>query len=175
MVKAEQKKNENIAEYIIYMFQTEDLVRALKLDLNQITNYVIASLPITDKEKKEHILWYATIVEKMNAQQIEQEGHLKEINDLMALLNQLHLKLIISKSTYKEIASKAEPYIQNQIKASKNTLINPVQISLNAIYGFLLLKLEGKEVTPTQQEMLDVFGDLLSFLSFSYKEEKLVE
>ena len=38
MVKAEQKRTENIAEYIIYMFQTEDLVRALKLDLNQITN-----------------------------------------------------------------------------------------------------------------------------------------
>lgn len=170
MVKADQKKADNISEYIIYMFQTEDLVRALKLDLNQITDYVIASLPVSDTEKKELILWYASIIEEMKAQQIEKEGHLKEINDIMLQLHELHAELITTEVAYKKIALKAEPYIQNQIVESKNTLSNPIQICLNAIYGFLLLKLEGKEVNSDQQKMLEAFGDLLSFLSFTYKK-----
>ncbi len=171
MVKAEEKKNNNISEYIIYMFQTEDLVRALKVDLNQITEYVIASLPISDKEKKELILWYASIIENMKSQQIEKEGHLKEVNDLMAYLHTLHTQLISTEDDYKKIALKAEPYIQQQIKESKNTLSNPIQICLNAIYGFLLLKLDGKEVNSDQQKMLDAFGDLLSYLSFKFKSK----
>lgn len=171
MIKADQKKADNISEYIIYMFQTEDLVRALKLDLNQITDYVIASLPVSDTEKKELILWYASIIEEMKTQQIEKEGHLKEISDLILQLHELHTELITTEVTYKKIALKAEPYIQNQIVESKNTLSNPIQICLNAIYGFLLLKLEGKEVNSDQQKMLEAFGDLLSFLSFTYKKK----
>ena len=171
MVKADEKKIENISEYIVYMFQTEDLVRALKLDLNQITDYVIASLPISDKEKKELILWYASIIENMIAQHIEEEGHLKEINDLMGNLLDLHNQLSSSESDYKAIAKKAEPFIQHQIKESKNVLSNPIHVCINAIYGFLLLKLDRKEVNSEQRNMLDAFGDLLSYLSYKYKQE----
>lgn len=170
MIKANEKKINNIAEYIVYMFQTEDLVRALQLDLNQITDYVITSLPVSNNEKKELILWYASIIEKMQSQQIEKEGHLEEIDELMTQLNTLHNKLIETKSDYKEIAVKAEPHIQSQIIESKNTLSNPIQVCINAVYGFLLLKLEGKEVTKEQQKMLDTFGDLLSYISYTYKK-----
>lgn len=173
MVKAEEKKRDNIAEYIVYMFQIEDLVRALKLDLNQITDYVIASLPISDPEKKELILWYASIVEHMYAQKIEETGHLEEIVILMNELNDLHKVCIDTEKKYEEIVSRAEPYIQQQIKDSNYTLKNPIQVCLNSIYGFLLLKLDRKEVTKEQQLMLNSFGDLLSYLSYKYKEKTI--
>ena len=36
MLLAQQKQKENIAEYIIYMYQMEDIVRAFQFDLDKI-------------------------------------------------------------------------------------------------------------------------------------------
>ena len=44
MIVAEQKRKENVAEYILYMWQIEDTIRALDFDLTRITEYVHATL-----------------------------------------------------------------------------------------------------------------------------------
>ncbi len=170
MVRAEQKKNENISEYLIHLFKTEDLLRTFEFDLNRINSQVIANIPVSDNEKKELILWYVDLIEAMKSQKIEKFGHLKVVNGLISQLTALHTNLLTNQNKYKDIFVKAEPYIKEQIETSNQTLSNPIQVCLNAIYGFLILKLEGKKVTPNQQEMLEHFGDLLSFLSFKYKE-----
>ena len=36
MIIASQKKKENIAEYLLYMWQIEDLIRVYKLDIDAI-------------------------------------------------------------------------------------------------------------------------------------------
>ncbi len=36
MIIASQKKKENIAEYLLYMWQIEDIIRAYGLDIDQI-------------------------------------------------------------------------------------------------------------------------------------------
>ena len=170
MVRAEAKKNENISEYIIHMFKTEDLLRTFEFDLNRVTNQVILNIPTSDNEKKELILWYAKHIESMQTQEIIKSGHLKEVNELIEQLLKLHDELIITEPDYKAIISKAAPFISSQIQESNNTLNNPIIVCLNAIYGLLILKLEGKEVSPAQQDMLESFGDLLSYLSYKYKE-----
>jgi len=170
MVKAEAKKNGNIAEYVIHMFKTEDLLRTFEFDLNRITNQVILNIPASNSEKKELILWYAKHIEAMQSQKIVNSGHLKEVNDLIVQLFSLHTEFLLSEPTYKKIVSKAEPFIKSQIAGSKNALNNPILVCLNAIYGLLILKLEGKEVNANQQNMLESFGDLLSFLSYKFNE-----
>lgn len=171
MVKAEQKKNENISEYIIHMFKSEDLVRTFEFDLNQINEFVISHIPIKGNEKKSLILWYASLIETMRSEKIQKTGHLNELQDLVSKLSRLHIKLQEEESDYKKIVSKANPYIQNQIEKSDQTISNSIQICLNAVYGFLLLKLNAKKVSSDQQEMLEIFGDLLSYLSYKYKDE----
>ena len=170
MVRAEAKKNENISEYIVHMFKTEDLLRTFEFDLNKITNQVILNVPASDNEKKELILWYAKHIEAMQSQKIIAFGHLKEVNDLIEELFNLHKEFLLNEPTYKEIALKSEPFILSQTQESKNTITNPIRVCLNAIYGLLILKLEGKVVDAKQQDMLESFGDLLSFLSYKYKE-----
>jgi uncharacterized protein DUF4924 len=171
MVKAEQKKNENISEYIIHMFKTEDLIRTFEFDLNRITKQIISNIRISNDERKELILWYASIIEDMQSQKIENSGHLIEINNLIEKLLGLHNKLETEDEVYKKISLKAEPFIKNQIEESQNTIDNPIIICLNAIYGFLLLKLNGKIISEQQQQMLETFGDLLSYLNFHYQQE----
>jgi len=169
MVKTVEKKKNNIAEYIIYMYQSEDLIRTFECDLNQINSYVISNIPASDHEKKELILWYASLIETMQSENITKSGHLKELKDIISQLTELHNSLIDTDINYQEIASKAEPFIKNQIKESANTITNSIQVCVNAVYGFLLLKLDGKDVTNEQQKMLDAFGDLLSYVSYIYK------
>lgn len=171
MIRAEQKKIENIAEYIVHLFKTEDLVRTFEFDLNKITNQVIFNLPVSDSEKKELILWYASIIEKMQSQKIVKAGHLLEINELINSLTSIHTKLIDKESDYKTLVTKADPYLQNQIQESKGRINNTIEVCLNAVYGFLLLKVNGKKVSPDQQNMLESFGDILSYLSYRYRKE----
>jgi len=46
MLIAQQKLKENIAEYILYMYQIEDVIRAYKFDLERIMDeYVRGQLP----------------------------------------------------------------------------------------------------------------------------------
>ena len=41
MIIASQKRKENIAEYLLYMWQIEDIIRANKLDIDKIKESVI--------------------------------------------------------------------------------------------------------------------------------------
>ncbi len=173
MVKADQKKANNISEYLIYMFQSEDLIRTFEFDLNRITEYMITNIPVTDSEKKELILWYASLIENMRTDKVEKAGHITEVNNLIEELTLLHFKLIKNDNKYAHLAQSAKPLIKSNIKKSNNIVNNPIQICLNAIYGFLLLKFEEKIITNEQQKMLNNFGDLLSYLSFMYKEKNL--
>ena len=42
MIVAKQKRKENIAEYLLYMWQVEDLIRANQFDIDSIRRNVIA-------------------------------------------------------------------------------------------------------------------------------------
>ena len=41
MLIARQKRSENIAEYLLYMFQVEDLIRAYDFNLDQIIDQYV--------------------------------------------------------------------------------------------------------------------------------------
>ena len=62
MLIARQKLNENIAEYILYMYQIEDVIRAYQFDLDKImSHFVTPQLP--DKAYLEQYRqWYAGLI-----------------------------------------------------------------------------------------------------------------
>jgi len=45
MLVASQKRKENIAEYLLYMWQMEDIVRAFNLDIERIRQNIIDRVP----------------------------------------------------------------------------------------------------------------------------------
>ena len=83
-----------------------------------------------------------------------------------------------------EVCPLIEEWKISQLSLSKFIIIKPALIRLwsftkfltssflnSNCLMFLLLKLNGKEIKPEDQEMIDRFGDVLSFLSFKYKEK----
>lgn len=58
MLIAREKKKNNIAEYILYMWQLEDMLRALKLDMEQVDRYLVAGFQADERTSKEIHDWY---------------------------------------------------------------------------------------------------------------------
>lgn len=168
---AEKKKSQNIGEYLIYMYQMEDLIRSYQGNIEEIQQYVIAHYPVSEQEKSEIAHWFEGIISKMKAQQILEKGHLKELKDLVDNLANLHWKLLKSDPAYFETYSKAKPFILEAILAANGENPgNEIQICLNGVYGLLLCRLLGKKVEDSQLLAAEVFGEVLSLLNFNYQQ-----
>jgi len=53
MIIASKKRKENIAEYILYMWQIEDMIRANDFDISKIRRNIIDNFQIDDAQKHE--------------------------------------------------------------------------------------------------------------------------
>jgi hypothetical protein len=169
MLIAEKKKLKNISEYIIYMYQTEDLIRVYDFDIDLIEKYVIHHFPISEEEKQQNKDWYYQIIQKMKSEGVERKGHLSEVQKIVDELILLSDTLLIEDSDYHKIYKNANNYIKENLELSEGKIENEIQICLNGIYGLLLLRMKGKEVDESLMEPLNAFGDLLSYLSYQYK------
>lgn len=168
---AEKKKSQNIGEYLIYMYQMEDLIRSYQGNMEEIQQYVISHYPVSEEEKAEIATWFGGILEKMKSQEILTKGHLTELNDLVDNLANLHWRLLKTDKTYFESYNKAKPFILEAILgANGENPGNEIQICLNGIYGLLLCRLLGKKVDDQQIKAAEAFGEVLSLLNFNYQQ-----
>jgi len=163
-------KKENISEYIIQLYRKEDLVRAFEFDLEKIGSHMINHLPISNIEKLSEVNYYEDLIQKMQDQGIEKEGHLQEAKQLVNALETLSNDLIMSDSQYAEIYEDAKAAINENIELSGGVITSEIQICLNGIYGFLLLRLNGKKLEENDQNKIEKFGNILSYLSMKYQE-----
>ena len=170
MIVVENIKNENIAEYIILMYQTEDMIRAYKLDLDLIIEKIAkpqaksASLlpTITD--------WYKTIVQEMKSRGLEKKGHLHRVQEVMMELVYLHNSLltVMKDEKYKGLLERATPHIEAFREKSDLKKMHPVEISFHALYMKLLMRLQKKEISAETEEAFDNMRILVAYLSKTY-------
>ena len=74
MLLAEKKKQENISEYIIYMYQTELLIRNFEFDIEKIKVHVfgnIADEKMSPEKKEKNLAWYAQVINDMKSESLE--------------------------------------------------------------------------------------------------------
>src|SRR5690606_24959411 len=167
---AENKKKQNISEYIIYMYQMEDLIRSYQFNLEDIRQYVISHYPISDEEKIEVGFWFDDLIDRMTVQNIQEKGHLQEIQEEVDALAKIHWELLKTDKEYFNIYQKAKPHVIDFVMAAEgHDLGHEVQICLNGIYGLLLCRLTGKKVTNELQQSAEAFGSVLGYLSLVYK------
>ena len=57
MYIAQELRKKNIAEYLLYMWQIEDLIRAYGCSLARINKEYISKFEYTDDQKEEMIDW----------------------------------------------------------------------------------------------------------------------
>ena len=171
MLLADRKKQENISEYIIYIYQTELLVRNFEMDIHKIKQHVIDNIPDEKVDKPALQKWYEEIIFKMKAERLEKEGHLSEVQEIVHVLLDLHLQLLSSNPDYQQIFNAARPHIRSFVQESDGLVNNPIQICLNGVFGLLLARMNGKEISEETLSAVDQFGNVLSFLSHQYHKQ----
>jgi hypothetical protein len=97
MLIASQLKKTNISEYLLYMWQVEDLIRALQFDMDRINNTIISRFQFQDDtERKTVVEWYESLIEMMRMEQVMEKGHLQINKNVISELDELHALLLRS-------------------------------------------------------------------------------
>ena len=75
MIIARQKRKENIAEYLLYMWQVEDLIRANDFDMDSIRRTVVDRYDQPDDVKEEIAKWYEELIEMMRSEGVKEKTY----------------------------------------------------------------------------------------------------
>ena len=172
MYIASKIRKENIAEYIIYMWQIEDQIRANDLDIEKIKANIIDKYPsLTDAQRKELTEWYESLLDMMRREGVEKSGHLQINRNILSSLVALHQALLKDPkfANYSAEFYKTLPYIvELRSKAGENKA-GEIETCFNALYGMLLMRLQGKEITPDTMEAIKQISHFIAVLSNYFK------
>ena len=173
MIIAKQKRKENIAEYLLYMWQVEDLIRANHLDIDSIRRTVISQYNQPEAVKEEIPRWYEELIEMMRSEGVQEKGHIQLNKNVILVLTDLHLRLLKSpkEMIYSASYYKTLPYIVQLRAKSGGEDLPELETCFNAIYGFLLLRMQGREISPETMEGIKQISAFLAILSEKYRED----
>lgn len=171
MFIAKQKKQENIAEYLLYMWQLEDILRVCELDIEKIKPLLVEPLQVSEEEKQEAVAWYENLIAMMKMEGVQREGHLQINKNLIIDLTDLHLRLLKdpAESFYIAAYYKTLPFIVELRAKSQQKEVSEIETCFVALYGYLLLKMQQKEISRETQQAVDQITKLLALLSDKYK------
>lgn len=169
---AEQLKAKNIAEYLIYMWQVEDLIRANECELENIRKNIISRYPEEERPALEE--WYGNLVEMMRAEGVKEKGHLQINRNVIINLTELHGELLASPKYpyYNAAYFKALPFIVELRQKNGKTEEPELETCFEALYGVLLLRLQKKEITAGTAKAIEAISNFVSLLANYYEKEK---
>ena len=174
MIIASQKRKENIAEYLLYMWQIEDIIRAYKLDIDTIDEQIVSKYNVPDDKKKEIREWYESLIDMMRREGVVESGHLQLNKNVIIDLTDLHLALLKSPKEpfYGATFFKTLPYIVELRAKTGDESVGEIETCFNALYGILKLRLQKKEISEQTQAAMKQISTFLALLSEKYKQEK---
>ena len=171
MFIAQEKRKNNILEYILYMWQGENIIRACKFDIKLIKSTVIAQLGLTENDKELVVEWYLDLIQQMKSQNLQQTGHLSFTRDIITELTVLHQNLLktFQDKSYNPLYHNAKGDIYDlQQKQPNNS--TEIEACVNGMYGLWILKLGKKEISAQTQQSFDRITKMLSRLGKNYHE-----
>ena len=170
MLIAQEKRKTNIAEYILYMWQVEDLLRACSFNPALIESRLVRRFNADEKTSRQVAAWYNNLALAMEKEHVQERGHLQATTNLVNDLNEFHLKMIETAvdEQYMQLYRLNKPSINEFIQRAGGSLHNEVEACLNALYGVLMLKLKNAEITPNTKITVEGFGRMIGHLSARY-------
>lgn len=170
MYIARQLKEKNIAEYLLYMWQVEDIIRANGLDIENIRKNIIEKYNTDSKSKEELEKWYSELIEMMRSENVQESGHLQINKNVIINLTDLHNELLSSTKEpfYNAAYFKALPFIVEIRHKSGKTDESEIENCFEALYGIMLLKLQNKDVSEGTAKAISEITKFISLLANYY-------
>jgi len=170
MYVASAKRKENIAEYLLYMWQIEDIIRANSFDIELIKRNVIDKIPeLEDKGKQELTEWYDSLIDMMRREDVMGQGHLQMNKNVLGSLAELHNRILEDKNPkfdgYRTEFYRTLPFIVELRARSGENKPGEIETCFNALYGMLMLRLSGREISSRTKEAISQISRFVALLA----------
>ena len=178
MYIAEQLKKKSVAEYLLYMWQVEDTLRAYGLDAEKMAMEYILQFGLDEAKSETLKGWYESLIQMMREEGVTERGHLQVNKNIIILLTDLHAQLLKSSKHpfYSAAYYKALPFIvELRAKSVDSQEKNEIENCFDALYGTMLLRAQKTDVSAETATAMDNIAKFIGMLSEYYKKDKAGE
>ena len=167
MLIAQEKRKSNIAEYILYMWQVEDIIRACQFNIDLIERNYLSNFKQSARLMDDIKNWYVNLILMMHEENIRDKGHLSFLKTLVRDMNDLHMQLLGSREEdrYQSLYTIAVVNLREFKSKLPEANVSDVEACLDALYGLLLLRLKKKNINKETEEAMATFSQMLAYLS----------
>ena len=168
---AQSKRKENIAEYILYLWQIEDLLRALQFSPEAIYSQLVTPRQIEEEQKHVYLLWYMDIVNLLKKEDKEESGHLEHTLHLIGDMHNLHLQLIQNPvgEHYRTTFARLAPQLPMLRTLVKKEDVCDTEICFRALYAAMLYRIKGdKKRAEAINDTIELVSPVVAELAAMY-------
>ena len=173
MFIAKELRKTSIAEYLLYMWQMEDLIRAYGFSLSKIRDQYISRFDYSDEKKEEETDWFGDLIRMMNEEGCREGGHLQINKIIVQDMTDLHNQLLASSKFpfYNAEYYKVLPFIV-ELRNKGDKDVSEIETCLNAIYGIMMLRLQQKEISTDTNHAMKEITTFIGMLSDYYVKNR---
>ena len=193
MFIANELREKSIAEYLLYMWQMEDIIRVYGCSLTRIRKEYIEKFDYTEEQKEDEEDWFGNLVRMMNQEGCREHGHLQINKVLMQGLTDLHNELLASSKFpfYSAEYYRVLPYIvelrgktkqvadrmarkneENLKEIAANLGHSEIETCFDVLYGVMMLRLQKKEISQETNVAVKEISTLIGMLADYYQKDK---
>ena len=144
---AQSKRKENIAEYILYLWQIEE------------------------EQKHVYLLWYMDIVNLLRKEGKEESGHLEHTLHLIGDMHNLHLQLMQNPvgEHYRTTFARLAPQLPMLRTLVKKEDVCDTEICFRALYAAMLYRIKGdKKRAEAINDTIELVSPVVAELAAMY-------
>jgi flagellin-specific chaperone FliS len=173
MFIAKELRKTSIAEYLLYMWQMEDLIRAYGFSLSKIRDQYISRFDYSDEKKEEETDWFGDLIRMMNEEGCREGGHLQINKIIVQDMTDLHNQLLASSKFpfYNAEYYKVLPFIV-ELRNKGDKDVSEIETCLNALYGIMMLRLQQKEISTDTNHAMKEITTFIGMLSDYYVKNR---
>ncbi|CCY03353.1 putative uncharacterized protein [Prevotella sp. CAG:924] len=173
MFIAQEIRKKSIAEYILYMWQIEDTIRAYGCSLSRIRHEYIDKFQYSDEQKEEETDWFGNLIRMMNEEGCREKGHLNINKILIQDMLDLHNQLLQSTKFpfYNAEYYKVLPFIV-ELRNKGDRDVSEIETCLDALYGVMMLRLQKKQLSPETEHAVKEISTFIGMLSDYYIKDR---
>ena len=152
------------------MYHIEELIRANHLNIEELEKNVISRYSLPQEQMSELRSWYQNLLTQMVQDGIAESGHLESLRELIFKLNDLHIQLLntIGEERYVELYQWAKDIIAELKQKMKLPEITEMEVCINGLYGYKLLKLKDNDISQETAQAMAVMSQLLGYVTRKY-------
>ncbi len=172
MDTAQRLRHENIAEYILYIWQLEDLIRALQFSPQAIySQFVAPRTQLSPQDQTTLLEWYVQIGDLLQKEEKEEKGHIEHTLHLISDLHNLHLQLMKLPvgARYRALYAQLEEVIPDLRAVIKNS-VSDTELCFRALYATILYRIKGEGGKNAVNDTIEYVSPVIAELAQIFRK-----